>query len=499
MNRLPREQFRINRRQFLGAVSASSIAFKTAAARRRNVLMIIIDGWRSEMMGCAGNRLLQTPHIDTLAKRSVRFENSFSADSVCMPSRASILTGRYPSVHGVRCNGVPLRKCEVTLARALAENGYETAAVGKLHLEPQQRPDFPGRACLGHSYYGFQEIHLTANRLGPEYLSYVKVNFPMLLGAVRKYQTVPEEATDVYWVTHETLGFLERQRRGTAPFFAYCSFKEMIPPDSPPPPFERLYRPEDMPMPKRRPGELATKPHFYQEVYDHQMTTHYYPSDDGYRQLMVAYYGEVSFIDKEVGRIVDKLQQMGLLEDTMIVLTADHGLCLGDHWIWRHGPWLYDQVVKVPLVIYHPHARGNRVVSNIVESVDIMPTVLDWAGIPIPPGVQGKSLNSILFEGGEPWSKLTAWMDDRGAPELDFNGVSSKGFRVMALRSRDWKYIQYAGKSLGELYDLRNDPGEFENLWRDPKYRHIRNEYRDRLLERIMNGADPLPVQEYTW
>jgi len=254
-----------------------------------------------------------------------------------------------------------------------------------------------------------------------------------------------------------------------------------------------------MPMPKRRPGELASKPPIYQKVYDQQMALHFYPSDDRYREMMAAYYGEMSFIDKQIGRVLDRLQSLNLLENTMVVLTADHGLCLADHWVHRHGPWPYDQVIRVPLVIYQPRAKGNRVFTDIVESVDIMPTILEWLGLPIPPGVQGKSLRSVLAEEGEPQTGETAWPNAREEPVLEDDHINPKGFHMMAVRSRDWKYIHYAGQPLGELYDLRNDPDELVNLWADAEYAHVRNEYRDRLLERIMHGYDPLPVLKEAW
>jgi arylsulfatase A-like enzyme len=470
------------RREFLAGFGAAAAAAPQSAARR-NLLLIVIDGQRAEMMGCAGNRLLQTPHLDALAKRGVRFDNSFSAHSVCMPSRASILTGRYPGVHGTYSNGVPLRDSEVTLARVLEEQGYETAAVGKLHLLPLAQPGSQDNATPGHSYFGFRETHLTANRPGPEFAAYAK-NHP--------------EVTDVEWIADRAVDFLRRAARASKPFFAQVSFKNLSPPDAPPPEFRRMYAPADMPMPERRKGELAKKPLHYQKVYENQRARGWYPDDSRYRELMAAYYGEMSFIDRQIGRVLDQLESAGLRDQTMIVLTADHGLCLGDHWVWRHGPWLYDQVIKVPLIVAAPDLGGGRMVSELVESVDIMPTVLGWMGQIVPHGVQGKSLAPLLAGRPGSWSKNTAWVDDRESPELDAHGYPSKGFRVMALRSKDWKYVHYPGQPLGELYDLRNDPDEFDNLWNDPARRRLRDDCRDRLLERILAGADPLPVRKYS-
>jgi arylsulfatase len=470
----------VRRRDFLAGFSTAAAGAQASAGR--NLLLIVVDGQRSEMMGCAGNGLLRTPHIDALARRAVRFENSFTAHSVCMPSRASILTGRYPSVHGTFSNGVPLRSSEVTLARICEDHGYATAAIGKLHLLPLAQPGSQDGATGTSSYFGFRETHLSANRPGPEFAAYLRDH---------------PEATDVEWIAGRASDFLERAARGSAPFFAQVSFKNLSPPDASPAEFRRMYDPAAMPPPKRREGELNAKPPHYRTVYEHQRTTGWYPDDTRYRELMAAYYGEMSFIDQQIGRLLDKLESLGLRDRTMVVLTADHGLCLGDHWIWRHGPWLYDQVIRVPLLIAMPGVQGGRVAGQLVESVDILPTVLDWLGLPKPAGAQGQSLRPLLAGEAAAWSKDTMWVDDRESPELEFHGVPARGFRVMALRSKDWKYVHYAGQPLGELYDLRNDPDEFDNLWSDPARRRLRDECRDRLLERILAGADPLPVRKF--
>src|SRR5689334_7242882 len=199
------------RRDFLtgmGAVAAAAAADN----RQRNLLLIVVDGQRSEMMGCAGNRLLRTPHIDALAARSMRFENSFCAHSVCMPSRASILTGRYPSVHGSWSNGLALRESEVTLAQVCEARGYHTAAIGKLHLRALAEPGSQDGAAAGHSYYGFRETHLTANRPGPEFTAYLRGH---------------PGTTDVQWIADRAVEFLDKAGPGSTPFFLQCSFKNL--------------------------------------------------------------------------------------------------------------------------------------------------------------------------------------------------------------------------------------------------------------------------------
>jgi arylsulfatase A-like enzyme len=490
-------QAELSRRGFLASAAASSNA---QTRRPRNVLLFVIDGQRADMMGCAGNSILKTPHLDALAARGARFTRSFSAHSVCMPSRATLLTGRYPGTHGVLANGVPLPKSEITLPRVLSGHGYATSVCGKLHLEPQQMAEYPPRIPAGQDYYGFREVHLSENLPGPEYLGWLEKNFPELAtnnGHRRK--GIPVEAHLIHFTVNNTLEFMERKIRERTPFFVQCSFPYMTPPDSPPRGFVDMYDPRQMPPPKRQAGELDRKPPHYRRVHEYQLAQKRYPDDESYRRLMADYYAMMMFIDSGFGRLVQALEKQGELDNTLIVVTSDHGLCLGDHWIWRHGPWLYDLVINVPLLIFDPAAKGARVVSELVESADIMPTVLDLLGIPSPEGVQGKSLRPLLEGAPGAKGKETIWVEDSEAMELKANGVDPTGFHVIALRSREWKLVHYVGQSYGELYHLTEDPDEFRNLWDDPSYRTVRNEYNERLVDRLIRSRSGLPRRTHHW
>lgn len=490
----------MKRRQFLAGVGAAPLlgAVPAQSAPKRNLVLFVVDAMRSEMMGCAGNKVLQTPNIDRVASRGTIFTNAFCPHGVCMPNRASIFTGRYPGAHGVWANGVTLSKNERTLAHVLDENGWATGSAGKHHFEAELAPQYPPQLKPGESYYGFRETHLAENVPGAGYIAYLKKNFPQYSDSFRKV-TLPPEAHQIHWIVSQTENFLSRQRKAGSPFFAYCSFPDLSPRDTPPLDFDKMYKPADMPMPKRRAGELDRKPPHYRKVYENQLAKKRYPNDEQYRELMALYYGQMSFVDQQLGRLVRAVEQAGQLENTMFVITTDHGLCLGDHWIWRHGPWLYDQVTHVPLVISCPWVSGPRAVQEMVEHVDIMPTILDCLGVPVPEGVQGRSLRALLAGQAGARGKDTVWADDREAYELEASGISHQGFHVMSVRSRNWKYVHYAGKPYGELYDLRNDPDEFENLWDSPDHRGLRNECRDVFLERLIATRDPLPAPVAHW
>ncbi|MGD8240176.1 MAG: sulfatase-like hydrolase/transferase [Armatimonadota bacterium] len=465
-----------------------------------NVLIFLTDGHRADCVGCYGNQILQTPHIDALAGEGVRFTRSFSSHTVCMPTRASVFTGRYPHVHRVWANGVPLRKTEVTLPQVLAENGYRTCASGKIHFEPQQRRDYPPTLEPGQDYYGFQEVHRSENRIGAEYLRFIGDSFPQLAEAARRRGPMPEEAHELQWITSQAIDFIERSAGADQPFFCSCSFHELIPPCHPPTSFADMYRPEDMPPPRARDGELVSKPPYQRECYEAYVRLGRHPDEATLRKHLATYYSQASFIDKQFGRIAAKLKELDIWDDTIVLFTADHGLVLNDHFLWRHGPFLYEQVINVPMLWRVPGLpRIGQVIEGLVESVDIMPTILDLAGVESPTGVQGESLRPLLH--GEPGAegKESALIQDRESPELLARQIDPTGFKITALRTRDWKLVHYRGHPHGELYDLQNDPDEFENRWADREHRNTRTELERLLLERLLAAEDPLPERHYHW
>ena len=471
----------------------------TAQVPRKNVVMFLTDGHRADTVGCYGNPIVQTPNLDRFAGDGVRCTGAFASHSVCMPTRASVFTGRYPHAHGVWTNGVPLPRDEVTLAQVLARNGYRTCACGKIHFEPQQAPAHPPDFDGMEDYYGFQEVHLNENKQGPDYLKFVDERFPGLSRKARRRAPIPEEAHELTWVTDQAIGFIERQAQGESPFFCFCSFHELIPPCHPPIGFHDLYSPEDMPMPKRREGELDAKPPYYRQCREGELARGWCPDDDRYRQIMAGYYSQATFLDKQFGRLLDTLDRLGIADDTIVLFTSDHGLVLNDHWLWRHGPFLYDQVINVPLIWRVPGRAGGRVWDGLCEGVDIMPTLLELVGAECPANVQGQSMRPALLGDSQAEGKESVLAQDREHPDLWVRGVDPTGRRSWCLRTKEWKLIQYPGKPYGELYDLKSDPDEYESLWAEPHYREKRRELEGMLDARITPGRDPLSQRRYRW
>lgn len=194
------------------------------------------------------------------------------------------------------------------------------------------------------------------------------------------------------------------------------------------------------------------------------------------------------------------LKDLGLWDDTLILFTADHGLSLNDHWQWRHGPFLFDQVINVPMIWRVPGlTRPGISTAELIESVDILPTVLEWCGVPCPPGAQGQSLMPLIFAQPGARGRESVLVQERQAPDLAARGLDPNSVTQVGVRTHDWKLIHYPGCPHGELYDLKNDPGEFTNLWADPGCRARRAELERLLLDRILASQDPLPLRQYEW
>jgi len=209
---------------------------------------------------------------------------------------------------------------------------------------------------------------------------------------------------------------------------------------------------------------------------------------------------QARFLDRQFGRVIDALKRLDIWDDTIVLFTSDHGLSLNDHWQWRHGPFLFDQVINVPMIWRVPGMGAPGTVTNaMVEQVDIMATVLDLCGIASQPGVQGRSIVPLLRGVANATGRDSVLVQEREAPDLAARGLDPASVSQIGVRTEDWKLIHYEDCPSGELYDLNNDPGEFVNLGDDPGYSRQRAEMARLLLDRLAYARDPLPVREYDW
>lgn len=460
-------------------------------AQGPNILFFATDEQRYDCLGCYDNPVLRTPHIDSIAEEGVRFDRGYVQNPMCMPSRMSIMTGRYCSEHGcnINCTGIPPHEQEQTFMEYLRRAGYYTAAIGKMHMMPKWGP-------FGFCYLDLVEGQADRNNQYTDYLrakgldgrQHDAKGEELPFGIYT--QALPAEENIDAFVGRRAVEWLEAWD-GDEPFCLWVSFCNPHFPFDPPEPYDTMYDPDEVPLPVWKEGELENKPTQLQ----FQKERGYDEATEPLMRKMVAnYYGLISLIDDQVGEILRVLEGKGLTDDTMIAFASDHGDHLGDHrLLYKSGVTFYEGSVRVPYLIRYPERFPQGVVcEELVEAIDLPATFLDVAGVERPPGMQGRSLVG-LAEG-----EVDDWRDDAFS-EIDLrinpqmHGPRDPDSRdyVAMITTRNWKYVHFPNLGIGELYDLTNDPHELDNLFYDSQYADKVAEMRLRLLNRFMNNQCP--------
>lgn len=492
----------MSRRAFLGemAKAAAALALSSLPAlaatetparlpSRPNFLFINTDQQRFDTLRSYGCDFALTPNIDRLAEEGVRFDRCYISHPVCMPSRASWVTGCYPSHHGVWHNGVPLNPNADMIHTRLKDAGYHTACIGKLHLDniverKVKHPpygfdlllDAQGDPYYQDDYYQWLDRH-------DLYDSYVE---QFRKGGHRKGYTrdIDENRHMNNWMVGHAETYLTDRARDGKPFFLHMGFFDPHHPFDPCEPYASLYHAADMPLPLYQEGEIErmTPPAKAMVRADSR-------DADFIRNTRAAYYAKVAHIDAMVGRVMATLARTGLEDNTIIIFTSDHGEMLGDHSLLLKGPLFYEGALRIPLIYRFPRRFNVKGVdAGYVSHVDFAPTVAALAGIDGPSRVQGAPLfdrQLRLRPTPARDAALTEWCD---------RGINAGGKHLVGrcLITDRWKLVYYHGEEFGELYDRANDPHEYRNLWADPGYVKARAEMRDRLFAFIIDN-EPRP------
>jgi len=471
----------------------------------RSILWICSDQQRFDTLGCYGNRFVRTPNIDRLAERGVLFERAYCQNPLCTPSRASFLTGRYPST--VRCvqNGQSIPEQEVLVTRLLADAGYTCGLSGKLHLSacnPRACAVMERRIDDGYAEFHWSH-HPTPDWPANEYTQWLceqgeefrRSPFPGC-GHIRTGMPGPLHQTT--WCAEKAIRFIEARADADTPWlFSVNMFDPHFPFDPP----ERLLQRylddlEDVPLPNYRPGELETKPEHQQNW--HQGGPHRAEemSERDHRLVRAAYWAMIDLIDEQVGRMLGALEAAGQAENTMVIFMSDHGEMLGDHGLYLKGRAFYEPAVRVPLIVSAPGAiQGGRRSRALVELVDLAPFLLEAAGLPVPRSMQGHSLLPLLSGGAD----LDHHRDDVYSEFHVARQRPKPGDNVTMLRTDRHKLVVVHGKEPGELYDLKADPTETDNRWDDPACRAVKVDLLRRLSDRMAETVDPLPAPTAPW
>lgn len=462
---------KISRRQFLRTSLAGSSFFYTpnlfsknkTLQKPPNVLIIQPDQHRGTILGCAGDAQAITPNLDRLAAEGIRFTHCASSSPLCSPFRGTMQTGLYPHKHGVDRNNILLNPELKTIAELFAEQGYATGYIGKWHLDggiPDPQPGGyiePGPRRQGYQEWnGYEKNH--------EYFKVWKYNQNREQVRVMGYTWEPT------WHTDMALDFARRNRDRKKPWMYYLAYGPPHLPEECPQKYLDLFDPTALNLPP----DVSTK--FSPEV-EKRLRKHY--------QM---YYAQVKSIDNEIGRLLKGLKELGIDENTIILYTSDHGDKLGSHCTpkkLRGKASPYATAFRIPLIVRWPNKiPGSRVSNALVSSVDLAPTILDLAGIKIPPGMQGDSMGSWCLKGKGTTNKSIY---------LGLGGVSRKdGWRAVW----DGKYI-YSPTRFNILYDHTNDPFEMNNLFSSREHRQTRQRLDGLLLQMARQTDDPmLPVLE---
>jgi len=480
-------------------------------AERPHILLISADALRYDALGCDGNAPARTPNLDALAAAGTRFARAYCTQPICMPCRASIATGRWPRAHGVWENGVPLAPSEITLPAVLAEAGYETRCVGKAHFRPwldSLEPDESGHHAehpAGGAYYGFDEATVVDHSENDAYSRWVRKNYPDLTERILHPQLdrpegvklawkspLPAETTKTHFIAERSLAAI-RSRDKARPLFLWASFIDPHHPYNPPAPFCDWHDEADFPPPPANEGPPPDLPAHYRQWHDALCREPWKLGDAAQRHWLTIrrmYQGKVSPVDHEVGRLLASLDEEGMADDTIVLFCSDHGCMLGGFGLLQVGPYSFESMVHIPMIWRVPGAPAGRSSEALVSAADILPTLLDLAGVEIPLGVQGKSVRGAL-DGSQQAVRDAVLVEQRW-------GQDPPGGYKTLITDR-CKLSLYADGKQGELYDLQADPQELDNLFGRSGTRGVQDDLTARLAVELMRTEDPLPRREACW
>jgi len=494
--------------------------------KRPNILLITSDQQRADCYGFE-NPAVRTPHVDRLARQGTRFRSCITPNLVCQPSRASILTGLLPLTHGVWDNGVDLdpETGRLGFAGTLARAGYRTGFIGKAHFAtrstfaPTGTPECnksmarfgPGwsgpymgfehveLSCLGHLHRtrplerppaGHYERWLVARGENEEAIRLWAEDLGPSPGAAQTwFSALPAGWHSSTWIADRAIDFLARHD-GRNPFCVWASFPDPHHPFDCPEPWSRMYDPKSVALPRHRARDLERRPWWHKAVlegrpqladpvmYKFRAEGSRVPdqTDEQLAHMTANYYGMISQIDHNVGRLLDALEANGQAGDTLVVYTTDHGELLGNHGLYLKHPIPYEDLLRVGLVVRGPGVAKDRVVDAPVSTLDLAATFHDYSGVAPARELQSRSLRPLLEGGG---SREVAWSEWH--VHASRCGVALK---LRTVRTAAAKCTFELDSGAGELYDLANDPEEMVNRFDDPAYAGLRRELHDMMRSR---------------
>lgn len=464
-----------------------------------NILLITSDQQHWTTLGCL-NPEIRTPALDRMAAEGTLYERAYCPNPTCTPTRASIITGKYPSQHGAYSLGTKLMESEPTVGESFLKAGYRTALVGKAHFQPLRGTDeFPSLEAyptlqdldfwrqFDEAFYGFEHVELARNHtdeahVGQHYALWMeekgltnwREHFRKPTGNRDPQQhrwSLPEEYHYNTWIAERSCTLLEQYQTTGENFFLWASFFDPHPSYLVPTPWDSMYDPAQLTVPALVPGEHDYNPPHFQMTQEetpdfsawqeaggnamHGFGSHLH--DRGtLAQDVAVYYGMVSCMDKYIGQIVAQVDALGLRDDTLIIFTSDHGHLFGQHGMIAKGPFHYEDLIRVPLIVSLPgRIEAGQRSASLQSLTDLAPTMLSACGIEVPDYMTG-------IDQKEVWFKKRGSVRDHVVVENRHQPTTIHARTYVDAR---YKITVYWNRDYGEVFDLRDDPGEVRNLW----------------------------------
>jgi uncharacterized sulfatase len=495
--------------------------------KKPNILFITSDQHHWTTMGY-NNPEVNTPNLDRIAKEGVIFDRAYCSNPTCTPSRASMITGKYPSQHGAWTLGTKLPENEHTVGEDFSKAGYKTALVGKAHFQPLKGNDkytslesYPILHDLKYwkkfygPYYGFDHVelarnHTTESHVGQHYAIWVEEKglknwrdyFQKPVGRlddkdyVDPKWKIPEDVHQDAWIAERCNTLLEGYRKNGESFFLWASFFDPHAPYKVSEPWDTMYNPDELTVPSLVKGEHKNNPPHFKLTQEenpdvsawresgfnnHGISSHVDAYQDR-KKIASAIYGMVSLMDKYIGKILDKLDELGLTRNTLVVFTTDHGDFFGQHGLMKKGAFHYEDLLKLPMVARFPEKMPAGKRCDALQSVvDLAPTFLSFCGIEVPQSMTGKNQKDV-------WLGTLERARDHVIVE---NHHEPTVTHVKTYVGKKHKITVYYNRSYGEIFDLEKDPGEVNNLWDDPNAKELKTELLLKMVHAEL-GKEPM-------
>ncbi|OON93512.1 MAG: hypothetical protein ATN31_06055 [Candidatus Epulonipiscioides saccharophilum] len=477
-----------------------------------NFLVICVDQMQSYSLGINGNEQIKTPNLDELGKTGTSFNRAYCANSVCMPSRASMFTGLTPKQHGLTVNGMKLNEDLPTIAGVLHKNGYRTYGAGKFHLQPTrplvevdsfERMDLWENGTytkLPAMYYGFEDTFFVnghGSGAGAEYANWLAergANTDMYQRAQACFDAgfknntwrmdIPDGLHYNEVIADKTIDFMNNCADNHENFFAWCSFPDPHAPFLSTKPYCDMYDPNTIRLNATWQNTQDSVDHLIDRRKQLLKGTQ---NEAELREIVAQTYGMITHVDANVGRLVNALKEKNILDNTVIIFIADHGEYLGSHGLLHKSDWQYEELVRVPFIWNVPNGKANGLSQDVVSALDLVPTILDYANVSeeefATRGINratctvlpGRSLKNYLDNGDE-LQPQPAYI------EYDEDWFAGEFYRTRTIVTEKYKLTHFINAGDGLMFDLENDLAETNNLFFNEKFDKIKADLNEQLL-----------------